>query len=279
MKVEVRRASQVHQMPHTGRAQSGPVIRPMVQQMTPTSAPATPRASHLRRAGGEIGDVGVEDDGEGGEHGDPAGKMEIKDALDGVHRLFIGRDEKSGVAREENQQGGDEFVRGKRAGLILVAWLPSFLHQIVAQKPGSRKEHNIKSGEECDPGAVERGLLGEERGGGFYRGDQERREDREQQQREQEFAHAGVGGDGGKNRAGDGEAEGAEREDEGEAADDARQGNVVEHRENRDEHEFGERHENEVGENFAEQDREAGDWSHAEGVEGFIGLLAGERTG
>src|SRR5580765_2575762 len=45
--VDVRRTSQVHQMPHTGRAHSGPVTRTTVQNTTPTSAVTTARASVL----------------------------------------------------------------------------------------------------------------------------------------------------------------------------------------------------------------------------------------
>ena len=45
--VVVSRASHVHQMPHTGCAQIGPVISPMVQHATPTSAAATPSQSHF----------------------------------------------------------------------------------------------------------------------------------------------------------------------------------------------------------------------------------------
>ena len=41
----VSRASQVHQMPHTGRAQIGPVMRTMLQNITPTSAEAAANAS------------------------------------------------------------------------------------------------------------------------------------------------------------------------------------------------------------------------------------------
>src|SRR4029077_20431700 len=44
-RVEVKRTSQVHQMPHTGRAHSGPVTSTTVQNTTPTSALATARAS------------------------------------------------------------------------------------------------------------------------------------------------------------------------------------------------------------------------------------------
>src|SRR5712691_7365711 len=51
--VEVNRASQVHQMPHTGRAQMGPVTKTTVLNTTPTSAAETPsqsqRISRLKR--------------------------------------------------------------------------------------------------------------------------------------------------------------------------------------------------------------------------------------
>src|SRR5450432_870790 len=43
--VEVRRTSQVHQIPHTGRAHSGPVTSTTVQNTTPTSAVTTASAS------------------------------------------------------------------------------------------------------------------------------------------------------------------------------------------------------------------------------------------
>src|SRR5579862_2143342 len=46
-RVEVRRTSQVHQIPHTGRAHSGPVTRTTVQNTTPTSAVTTASASVL----------------------------------------------------------------------------------------------------------------------------------------------------------------------------------------------------------------------------------------
>ena len=123
MNVVVSRASQVHQMPHTGRAHSGPVISPMVQHTTPTSTPDTPSAVPLALAGDEISDVGVKDDEKGAEHGDPAGNVEIKNALDGVHGLFVRRDEQRRIAREENQRG-DEHGDCKRAfigfGFLLI---------------------------------------------------------------------------------------------------------------------------------------------------------------
>ena len=46
--VEVSRASQVHQIPHTGLAQIGPVINTAVQKMMPISAQDSARRSHLR---------------------------------------------------------------------------------------------------------------------------------------------------------------------------------------------------------------------------------------
>jgi hypothetical protein len=46
MKVVVSLGSQVHQMPHTGRARSGPVISPIVQQTGPTAPADTPKSSH-----------------------------------------------------------------------------------------------------------------------------------------------------------------------------------------------------------------------------------------
>ena len=47
--MEVRRTSQVHQIPHTGRAHRGPVTNTMVQKTTPTSALTTARASARSR--------------------------------------------------------------------------------------------------------------------------------------------------------------------------------------------------------------------------------------
>src|ERR1700730_8353708 len=44
-RVEVRRTSHVHQMPHTGRAHSGPVTSTTVQNTPPTSAVTTASAS------------------------------------------------------------------------------------------------------------------------------------------------------------------------------------------------------------------------------------------
>src|SRR6266576_5831515 len=44
-RVLVRRTSHVHQMPHTGRAHSGPVTSTTVQNTTPTSAVTTASAS------------------------------------------------------------------------------------------------------------------------------------------------------------------------------------------------------------------------------------------
>src|SRR5271163_67071 len=46
-KVEVSRASQVHQMPHTGCAQIGPLISTTEVNANPTSAAETPSQSHL----------------------------------------------------------------------------------------------------------------------------------------------------------------------------------------------------------------------------------------
>ena len=47
MNVDVIRASQVHQMPHTGLAHIGPVTKTMVTNATPTSAEATLSQSHF----------------------------------------------------------------------------------------------------------------------------------------------------------------------------------------------------------------------------------------
>src|ERR1700720_1709618 len=44
-RVEVKRTSQVHQIPHTGRAHNGPVTSTTVQNTTPTSALTTASAS------------------------------------------------------------------------------------------------------------------------------------------------------------------------------------------------------------------------------------------
>jgi hypothetical protein len=41
------------------------------------------------------------------------------------------------------------------------SWPRSFLDQKIAQQPGSTEEHNIKSSQKSDPGAVEGRLLGE----------------------------------------------------------------------------------------------------------------------
>ena len=107
MKVEVRRASQVHQIPQTGRAQSGPVISPMVQQITPTSTPETPEEVPFAIAGDEIGDVGDRRRRKRRRTWRSSWHVEIEDALDGVHGGFVRRDEKGGVACAENQQGDD----------------------------------------------------------------------------------------------------------------------------------------------------------------------------
>src|SRR5215471_10738387 len=45
--VDVSRASHVHQMPHTGCAQIGPVISTTVVNAKPTSAPDTPSQSYF----------------------------------------------------------------------------------------------------------------------------------------------------------------------------------------------------------------------------------------
>src|ERR1700723_2118862 len=60
---------------------------------------------------------------------------------------------------------------------------PSFFQKITAQKPRSRKKHDIKSCQKRDPGDIESGLLLKERRGGFHGGNQQRRKDRKKQQR------------------------------------------------------------------------------------------------
>src|SRR5437773_9119842 len=49
-KKEVSLASQVHQIPQTGLAQSMPVIRPIVPNSAPNSAAVAARMSHSRRS-------------------------------------------------------------------------------------------------------------------------------------------------------------------------------------------------------------------------------------
>src|SRR5271155_5586168 len=93
MKVVVRRASQVHQIPHTGRAHSGPVISPIEQMATPTSAADT--ASQSQR-GWRVARYAM------------FAKNTMKKALNGVHRLFIRRDVERGIRRIKHERGQSE---------------------------------------------------------------------------------------------------------------------------------------------------------------------------
>src|ERR1700732_4346820 len=70
----------------------------------------------------------------------------------------------------------------------------SLLYQKIAQKPRSCQEHNIKSSEECDPGGIKRGLLGEKQSGGLDRGNEQRRKNGKEQKGQQQLQHARVGG-------------------------------------------------------------------------------------
>src|SRR5580698_1696128 len=90
-----------------------------------------------------------------------------------------------------------------------------------------------------------------------------------------------MGGDGGKYGAGDGEAQSAEGEDQNQAPDDACEREVVEDGEDRDEDEFGERHEYKIGENFSQEDCEAGDGEEGmrEKIEVWGGWVGGGGVG
>src|ERR1700690_1620525 len=106
------------------------------------------------------------------------------------------------------------FIGHSPGNVLARAFFRLFLHQKIAEKPGSCEEHDIKSGEESDPSAVERGWIGEERRSRFNGGDEKRRKDRQQQEREKEFAHPCLGGNGRKNCAGDDKARSTKEEHE-----------------------------------------------------------------
>ena len=103
--------------------------------------------------------------------------MKIENALDLVHGGFVRRNEKRRVAGEEDQRRHENCQCDPAFHRIPFI---SFLYQKIAQKPGSRKKHNIKSSQESDPGAVQRRLLGEQASGRFHGGDQQRRKNRQQ---------------------------------------------------------------------------------------------------
>src|SRR5215469_12708636 len=79
----------------------------------------------------------------------------------------------------------------------------SFLYQKIAQKPSSGEEEHVKTGQETDPGAIERRLLSEQSRGRFRGGDEHGRQKRQQQQGQQQFAHARVRRNRRKHRPGD----------------------------------------------------------------------------
>src|SRR5215469_4828730 len=82
----------------------------------------------------EIGDVREKDDACAFHCCPTGGSVEIKNALDGVHGGFVGRDEKDGVAREKEQGGKDESCDSAtfhEFAMFVFASLRLLLQQII----------------------------------------------------------------------------------------------------------------------------------------------------
>ena len=90
-------------MPHTGRAQIGPVIRTMVAKTTPTSALAAAKASAFEAALQDVGDRRQKVDEEA-DPGHPRRRhMVVKDALHVSHGRFCRSNHQRLVSAESEQ--------------------------------------------------------------------------------------------------------------------------------------------------------------------------------
>ena len=141
---------------------------------------------------------------------DPAGHVEIENALNCVHRLLVRRDEKRGIAREDHQRGSDDECNAiTRPFMSLDSFIPRPDNRTAATKP-SETRYQIPRGmrPRCGRAPADRSASAR---GGFHGRNQQRRENRQQQKRQQQFAHARVRGNRRKNRAGNHQTERAQQ--------------------------------------------------------------------
>ena len=108
--------------------------------------------------------------------------------------------------------------------------------------------------------------------------DENGRKQRQKQKRKQQFAHAGLRGDGGERGAGDGNAQAAEKEHQKEVVQLGQDRNVVENGEERKHQDFGEQQEKRVGNELGEKNGERIADGKTERAERVVALLA-EKTG
>lgn len=104
MNVVVSFGSQVHQIPQIGLAHNGPVISPIVQQVTPTSALATPSQSHFGKRVVKYAMLPTTAIKNATNIAISAGHVEIKDPLRRVHCSFIRSNEQRGIPGNAHQQ-------------------------------------------------------------------------------------------------------------------------------------------------------------------------------
>ena len=86
--MEVRRQSQVHQMPQMMRAQIMPVTRLAAPKASPTSVAATAKASHSG-FGAQVGDGRDQGHEEAQEASEGAGDVKENDAEDGALKGLV----------------------------------------------------------------------------------------------------------------------------------------------------------------------------------------------
>src|SRR5208282_3560232 len=159
----------------------------------------------------------------------------------------------------------------------LLTALPSFLQEKIGQNPRCGQEHNIKTGEKCEPCPVESRLFRKQGSRGFHGGNEKRRENGKQQQRQKQFAHARMGRDGGKDGARYRQTQRAQPQDQRQPADRSSDRDIVENGEDGDKNRLGNRKKEKVRKRFAQQDGEGRNRCHAQRIEGVVGLLAAKR--
>ena len=120
----VRRASQVHQMPHARRPQSGPVVSTTVQNTTPTSAPGqSPRIGDLRPVRtaappGQVTDRTQQADGEEQKRHRSRRHVVVDDAEDITLHGIIRRDVDSLIEAPDHEGYNDRSKRPMRSFLM-----------------------------------------------------------------------------------------------------------------------------------------------------------------
>src|SRR6266478_1276276 len=150
----------------------------------------------------------------------------------------------------------------------------SFLQEIFPEKPYRRQKNDVKRNQERQPIPTQHRLLREERGRRLRTGDEQRRQQRQQKQWQQQFAHARLRGNRRQRRPRDGKPEATQEQHQCKLRHNSKQGNVVEHRENREHQQFRDQQEKGVRAELRQKNRKGIGNGKTQRAERVVGLLA-----